>query len=610
MPTGAAPAAFQRAAWRHASSVTCSPMTPMRPVSSARGMNRPGWNLAAGGVLPPGEGLEPDDVTGVGPHLDLVVDAEAAVLERVAQRVLGLEPLGDPGPHLGVEELHPAAAVLLGPVHRDVGVAQQRRGVLRADPQRHPDAGGDVHLDPLNDERLVEDLHDPLGERDHRVVVGQVLGDHDELVAAEPTDRVRRAGATPEPLPGLHQDPVAGVVAEVVVDELDPVQVDIEDTERAGPPPGPQDRLAEPVEEQRPVREPGELVVGRLAAQLPLHLLELGDVARDRRAVLDTARLVVGEQHQGHRGRPARPGQGRLAPPFAVALHPGERLVVEPLPAHRVEQLGDGAPGEVVVGWDAELGAADPVQVQELAADVEEGHQIGGRLEEQGEPLAFAAGVDLVGDVGDRDEPVRVVVLEGPDLDPGPAQLPVGAGEPHRGPLVGAVPPGPLGQAVHRPPVAGMEQVADPGAALDQARSDHGPRRGVLEHDPAVPVDLSHRDRRVLGHRDEAGVLGRDPRLAAGPQLVVQVGHLGARDRQGTFQEVPVVVGVGVRGVDPAEERRPRLGAGRTVVAQAQAAQLAGQDPMATAHNSPIAVIVMVWWCRSARPSWWGAISP
>ena len=58
------------------------------------------------------------------------------------------------------------------------------------------------------------------------VEVGRARAEHDELVAAEPGDDVLHADRARDPVGDEHEELVAGVVAEPVVDELEPVEVD------------------------------------------------------------------------------------------------------------------------------------------------------------------------------------------------------------------------------------------------------------------------------------------------------------------------------------------------------------------------------------------------
>ena len=117
----------------------------------------------------------------------------------------------------------------------------------------------------------MQGVEDPLGHLDDGTGVGGVLEEDGELVAAEPRRRVARAQAPSQPIGDRAEQLVAGTVAEAVVHELEVVEVDEGDgrDRRVGPADAGQ-RVLDPVEEQRPVRQPGERVVERLVAQLVL----------------------------------------------------------------------------------------------------------------------------------------------------------------------------------------------------------------------------------------------------------------------------------------------------------------------------------------------------
>ena len=66
----------------------------------------------------------------------------------------------------------------------------------------------------------------PQRELGRRAAVGQPAQQHGELVAAEPGERVAAAQRAAQPGGDLAQQPVAVVVAERVVDLLEPVEVD------------------------------------------------------------------------------------------------------------------------------------------------------------------------------------------------------------------------------------------------------------------------------------------------------------------------------------------------------------------------------------------------
>ena len=131
-------------------------------------------------------------------------------------------------------------------VHRDVGIAQQVGDVAAvAREERDADAGGDEALLHADDDRQAHRLEDALGDALGVALVGHLRQQGDELVAAEPADRLEgavRAHAhglerALEHLVGvaharaqaprhLDQQLVAGAVAERVVDDLEAVEVD------------------------------------------------------------------------------------------------------------------------------------------------------------------------------------------------------------------------------------------------------------------------------------------------------------------------------------------------------------------------------------------------
>ena len=71
---------------------------------------------------------------------------------------------------------------------------------------------------------------------------------------------------------------VPDVVTEVVVDRLEPVQVQVEQGHRLTVAVEAGDGLLQPVVEQHPVGQAGQVVVGGELAQEPLGILQIGDV--------------------------------------------------------------------------------------------------------------------------------------------------------------------------------------------------------------------------------------------------------------------------------------------------------------------------------------------
>ena len=188
-------------------------------------------------MLPADQRLEAGDLAAGEGDDRLVVEGELLALDRLAQLLLDLEPEQGAGPHLGVEELAAGPALFLGPVHRRVGVADQHVGVGRlagrGPGDGDPDAGGDEVLGAADRVGLGEGGGDPVGDRHRLVLVGEAVDQDAELVAAEAGDDVAGAQVGAEARRDRAQQLVAGVVAEAVVDQLEVVEVEEEDPDRA-----------------------------------------------------------------------------------------------------------------------------------------------------------------------------------------------------------------------------------------------------------------------------------------------------------------------------------------------------------------------------------------
>jgi hypothetical protein len=112
----------------------------------------------------------------------------------------------------------------------------------------------------------------------------QILEEDDELVTAEPGQGVPRPQRSLQPAGHLDQQLVAGGVTQAVVHDLEPVEVE-EDEGVMGRATGDAGLgVAQPIEEQRPVRQIGDGIVERLVGEA---LLEPG----------------VGQSGGGHRGQ-------------------------------------------------------------------------------------------------------------------------------------------------------------------------------------------------------------------------------------------------------------------------------------------------------------------
>ena len=140
--------------------------------------------------------------------------------------------------------------------------------------ERDADRGRHDQLAAVEVERVLQRLLDALGDHGRLARVADVVEQDRELVAAEPGDGVAGPQGRLQPARDGDQQPVADVVAERVVDELEAVEVQ-EQHRRAGgraaalraP-----DRLRQAVQEQHAVGQPGQRVVQGVVLQALLGL--------------------------------------------------------------------------------------------------------------------------------------------------------------------------------------------------------------------------------------------------------------------------------------------------------------------------------------------------
>ena len=238
-------------------------------------------------MVPAEQGLEPADPVLLQVIERLIQQLELAVGDACAQ--IGLHGAAGllPGVHLRLEEADGAAAVLLGTVQRQIGLAQQRisRGAVDRG-HDDADAGPDHDLGPVDRERCADRFGDPA--RDGAGVFRPLQPGHQdrELIRAQPRDRFRPMQARGEPRRHLPQDLVACRKSEGVVHRLEMVEVDEQRRERAAAlQPG--DRKVHRLPQHRPVRQPGQRVMARHMGDrlLRLHTIRHVLIGRNPTAV-------------------------------------------------------------------------------------------------------------------------------------------------------------------------------------------------------------------------------------------------------------------------------------------------------------------------------------
>ena len=149
-----------------------------------------------------------------------------------------------------VEELDTTPTSILGAVHRGIGVADELVGrVVATGPDRDTDRGGEHHLVGIQDERSAQRFVETAREVGDLVDVVHLVAEHDELVAAEPRDGVALTRPRPQPLGNVDEQRVTDVVAEAVVDVLEPIQVEQHHPDNRVVALRSTDRLVEPVDE-------------------------------------------------------------------------------------------------------------------------------------------------------------------------------------------------------------------------------------------------------------------------------------------------------------------------------------------------------------------------
>ena len=262
-----------------------------------------------------------------------------------------------------------------------------------------------------------------------------------ELVAAEPGHQVAVADRGAQPLGGLDQHRVAGLVAAAVVDQLEVVEVAEQQRHRSFAGQRPAQGLAGRGQQGGAVRQPGELVVRRVVherlGRVPLggHVLDHRDEVRrsvggvagqrdrelspDRRSRAGQVALdhpvglrTAGQQHLDVRDvdgqvlgmRQGLEGEaGQLA--AAVAEQPAERVVG--LEQHAVQPDDRHPDGRVPGGQpEALLGGGQRGRRLVLGGDVGDCHQRRGRAADGGgvdtQPAPAARGVQADDDVAHR----------------------------------------------------------------------------------------------------------------------------------------------------------------------------------------------------------------
>ena len=215
-------------------------------------------------MIPSHERLDADDHPGQKIELGLVHDIELVGLDRSAQVTQHREPGRRPPIDLVAVQLH-SRSLPLGVVHRDVGSSHGLQGIdVVSGDVGDPDAHGDDDLEPVEVDGPSTFAHASLGHLEDLGIVVATAEDR-ELVAGQPRQLVARPEQCRHSSAELHEQIVAGVMAERVVDLFEPIEIqhhhDPDTLARIG------DRLRYVPLEQRARRQVGERVMSRLVLE-------------------------------------------------------------------------------------------------------------------------------------------------------------------------------------------------------------------------------------------------------------------------------------------------------------------------------------------------------
>ena len=239
-------------------------------------------------MVPADERLDAQGLLGLEIDDRLIVHDELVADQGLLQVGLNFEALQRARMHERTEELVPGLAGGLRGVHRGVRVPDHLVGVrLSGNAERDPDGRSYEQLPSPDLERNRERRQKAISHSAGARLVGIVLQQDPELVAADPRYRVARPTLELQALGGRDQQLVPSVVPEAVVDRLEAIQVQQEDRRSAARARGTRERVIDAVAEDRAVRQPGERIVERLVRQLLLEELPVGDVARVEHEAFD-----------------------------------------------------------------------------------------------------------------------------------------------------------------------------------------------------------------------------------------------------------------------------------------------------------------------------------
>ena len=274
-------------------------------------------------MQPAHQRLGADQLAAVQVELGLVPGVQLAGRHRTAQRRQQQQPLQRGLVLQRIVAAQRVAALALGAAQGALGMAQQRVGavaVLRKMPEA--DRDGDGHLMALQLDRLGQ-RGQPVARLGLHPLQPGIGPHHHEFIAAEPADEALPASQHPQPLGHLDQHPVAGGMAQRIVDRLEAIEPDDQQRHPAGPiaaAPG-LDRLMQSRGDHLAVGQIGQRVMQPQVMRALLGLVQPRQIGADADIVGDAPDLVA--QHGDRLQQRIQPAITRPVPelPLEAVMH-------------------------------------------------------------------------------------------------------------------------------------------------------------------------------------------------------------------------------------------------------------------------------------------------
>ena len=263
------------------------------------------------------------------------------------------------------------------------------RAISRRDTDARRDRDGHA-FDPREGERRPEHLVDALGDRLRSSGQGHSVGEDDELVPTEASDRIAGPQDPDQSTSDHLEQLVPRAVPQRVVRVLEIVQVDEEGRHRRAGTPGSHQHLLGAIEDQLTVRQARQWIVEGSMRQEGFELLALGDIPDVRHVAGDrgTIGLVAHDRfHITGRPVPAHHAELERGSP-RPGLEVGTQGPLNQLEVHWVDVVGCASTNELVgvVLQEVPDGRRHVTEVSDFVED----HRDVGRVLNQGSEAVFA----------------------------------------------------------------------------------------------------------------------------------------------------------------------------------------------------------------------------